>query len=184
MQNNKTVIIFLAKFFGTYLLLFLIYSFYLSKNQKTAAIFACAPVTKTVAEQSQYLLNSVGYDAIVIEHPNEPSMKIIINGKFVARVIEGCNAVSIIILFIAFIVAFASGFKKTALYILFGSLVIYFINIVRIAIIALAMYKYPAYENILHSIIFPGIIYGITFLLWFIWIQKFSKLKRWKKVQM
>ncbi|MEX1381949.1 exosortase family protein XrtF [Lutibacter sp.] len=177
MQNNKTVIIFLAKFFGTYMLLFLLYSSYLSKNQTTAAFFACTPITKTVAEQSQYLLNLVGFDAKIEQHASELSIKLFINSMYVARVVEGCNAVSIIILFIAFIVAFASGFKKTALYILFGSLIIYIINIVRIAIIALAIYKYPAYENVLHAIIFPSIIYGITFLLWFIWIQKFSKLK-------
>lgn len=177
MQSNKTVIIFLIKFFGTYMLLFLIYSFYLSNNQKTAAVLACAPITKTVAEQSQFLLNSVGFNAEIEQHSSEMSIKLFINNTYVARVVEGCNAISIIILFIAFIVAFASGLKKTALYILFGSLVIYFINIVRIAVIALAIYKYPAYENVLHSIVFPGIIYGITFLLWFIWIQKFSKLK-------
>ncbi|GGK41087.1 hypothetical protein GCM10007963_06310 [Lutibacter litoralis] len=138
---------------------------------------ACAPITKTVAEQSQFLLNSVGFNAEIEQHSSEMSIKLFINNTYVARVVEGCNAISIIILFIAFIVAFASGLKKTALYILFGSLVIYFINIVRIAVIALAIYKYPAYENVLHSIVFPGIIYGITFLLWFIWIQKFSKLK-------
>lgn len=159
------------------MLLFLIYSFYLSKNQKTAAVLACAPITKTVAEQSQFLLNSMGFNAEIEQHSSEMSIKLFINNTYVARVVEGCNAISIIILFIAFIVAFASGLKKTALYILFGSLVIYFINIVRIAVIALAIYKYPAYENVLHSIVFPGIIYGITFLLWFIWIQKFSKLK-------
>jgi exosortase family protein XrtF len=177
-QNNKTVIIFLAKFFGTYLLLFLIYSFYLSKNQNTAGVFACAPITKNVAEQSQYLLNLVGFETIIEQHTSEMSIKLFINNVYVARVVEGCNSISIIILFIAFIVAFASGFKKTTLFILFGSLIIYFINIVRIAIIALAIYKYPVYENVLHTVIFPGIIYGITFLLWFIWIQKFSKLKR------
>ena len=178
MQNNKTVIIFLVKFFGTYLVLFLLYSFYLSKNQKIASIFACAPITETVAEQSKYLINLMGFDAKIEQHTSEMSIKLFVNDTYVARVIEGCNAISIIILFIAFIVAFASGFKKTTLYILFGSLIIYFINIVRIAIIALAIYKYPAYENVLHTIIFPGIIYGITFLLWFIWIQKFAKFKR------
>lgn len=178
MQNNKTVIIFLVKFFGTYLVLFLLYSFYLSKNQKIASIFACAPITETVAEQSKYLINLMGFDAKIEQHTSEMSIKLFVNDTYVARVIEGCNAISIIILFIAFIVAFASGFKKTALYILFGSLIIYVINIVRIAIIALAIYKYPAYENVLHTIIFPGIIYGITFLLWFIWIQKFAKFKR------
>lgn len=177
MQNNKTVIFFLVKFFGTYLVLFLVYSFYLSKNQNTAVVFACAPITKTVAAQSQYLINLAGFEADIEQHTSEISIKLFINNTYVARVIEGCNSISIIILFIAFIVAFAGGFKETVLYILFGSLIIYSINIVRIGIIAIAIYKYPEYENVLHTIIFPSIIYGITFLLWFIWIQNFSKLK-------
>ena len=68
--------------------------------------------------------------------------------------------ISIRILFISFIVAFANKFKITALYILFGSLFIYGVNISRIAFIAIALYKYPKYQDILHDYIFPGIIYG------------------------
>ena len=79
-------------------------------------------------------------------------------------------------LFIAFIVAFASGLKRTLLYIVFGSLIIYLVNIIRIAVIVVAIYKFPELEGVLHNIIFPSIIYGITFLLWFFWVQKISKL--------
>ena len=105
-------------------------------------------------------------------------MQVIINDKYVARVIEGCNAISIIILFVSFIVAFASTFKATFLYIIFGSLLIYFTNILRIAFIVVALYKYPQFENILHNIVFPSLIYGMTFLLWVLWVSKFSKLKK------
>jgi len=177
-HSNKIVVIFLIKFFGTYALFFLIYNSYLSHNQKTDSIFSCAPITKSVAKQAKGVLNFAGFKAEIEQHTEEVSMKLIINNKYVARVIEGCNAISIIILFISFIVAFANKFKATLLFILGGSLIIYFTNILRISIIAIALYKYPAYEKILHNIIFPSIIYGITFLLWFIWVRKFSIKKK------
>jgi exosortase family protein XrtF len=176
-KGNKTVILFLIKFFGSYLLLFLLYSFYLEKTQNSSSPFSCAPITKNVAEQTQYLLNIFGYPTEIKQDTETLAVKLFIHGKFTAFIVEGCNAISIIILFIAFIIAFAGKFKTTVLYILFGSLLIYFTNIFRIAIISIALYKYPQYQHILHEIIFPSIIYGITFLLWFVWIRNFSTLK-------
>lgn len=178
MKDNKTVVLFLIKFFGSYLLLFLLYSFYLNKTQNEIAPFACAPITQTVAEQTKYLLNNFGYPTELAQDTETLALKLFIKGKLTAFIVEGCNAVSIIILFIAFIIAFAGKFKTTVLYILFGSLLIYFINIVRIAIISIAIYEYPQYQNVLHEILFPSIIYGITFLLWFVWIRNFSSLKK------
>lgn len=178
MRSNKTVVIFLIKFFSAYVLLFLIYSIYLNKTQKTSGLFTCAPITKTVAVQTKFLLNNIGYLSEIEQHVEEVSVKLFVNDKFVARIIEGCNSISIIILFISFISAFSSSFKPTFLFIIFGSLLIYFTNILRIALISIALYEYPQYKYILHDILFPLIIYGITFLLWFIWVRKFSKLKK------
>ena len=178
MKGNKTVLIFLLKFFGTYLLLFLLYSFYLERTQNETSPFACAPITKTVAEQTKYLLNIFNYPTEIEQDTETLAVKLFIKGKFTAFIVEGCNAISIIILFIAFIVAFAGKFKTTVLYILFGSLLIYFTNILRIVIISIALYEYPKYQNVLHEIVFPSIIYGITFLLWFVWVKKFSTLKK------
>lgn len=178
MQNNKSVVLFLAKFFGVYLVLFLLYSFYLQNTQVKEPYFACSPLTKRVAYQTQQVVKFFGYNSEIKQHNYEVSMKLIINEQFVARVIEGCNAVSIIILFISFIIAFSTTFKATGIYILAGSALIYGINIFRIAIISIAIYEFPQYEGILHDYIFPAIIYGTTFLLWFIWVRKFSKLKK------
>jgi len=178
LQTNKTVLLFIVKFFSAYIVLFLIYSTYLNKTQNTSGIFKCAPITKVVAKQTQYLLNSFGYKSEIEQHNKEVSMKLFINDKFVSRIVEGCNAISIIILFNAFIIAFSSRFKTTFLFMLFGSLLIYFTNIFRIAIISIALYEYPNYQYLLHDILFPLIIYGVTFLLWFIWVNKFSKLRK------
>lgn len=155
----------------------MLYSFYLSSTQKKESYFACAPITKAVANQTNLLLNAFGVDSKIEQNSNEVSMNLFIDNNIVARVIEGCNAVSIIILFISFVVAFSAGFKSTFLYVLFGSALIYVVNVARIGIIAVAIYKLPQYEHWLHDYIFPAIIYGLTFLLWFVWIRKFSKLK-------
>lgn len=175
MRSNKLIVIFLIKFFGTYALLFFLYSFYLEKTQESDGFYACAPITKTVADQAVWLLNLVGYSAENEQNLEEMSVKLIVDGYYIARVNEGCNAVSVIILFIAFIVAFSSKFTPTALYILFGSLLIYITNIVRIAVISIALIKFPEYKEVLHDLVFPTIIYGITFLLWFVWVRIFLK---------
>ena len=176
MKSNKTVILFLIKFFGTYIILFVLYSFYLNSTQQKGEFFACSPITTNVANLSKDMLNAVGYHTEIVQSDIELSVNLTVKGKPLARVIEGCNSISIIILFIAFIVAFSSTIKTTLLYILFGSLLIYSINIVRIAIIVIAMYEFPEYQHLLHQYLFPAIIYGVTFLLWFIWVRKFSKI--------
>jgi exosortase family protein XrtF len=177
-QNNKIVLIFLVKFFGAYILLFLLYAMYLKGTQLNFDVFVCDPITESVAEQTKHLLNTLGYTARIAQHSQEFSMKLFINNVYVARIIEGCNSISILILFCSFILAFSSTIRTTFLFMIIGSLLIYIVNILRIAIISIAIYQFPAYQEVLHNIVFPLIIYGFTFLLWFIWVRKFSKISK------
>ena len=132
-------------------------------------------ITHLVAKQSSALINSFGFDANVLPHEAQPTMKLFVEGQYLARIIEGCNAISIIILFVAFVTAFAQRFRKTLFFILAGAAIIYTINILRIAVLAMALYRYPDYEHMLHGVIFPGIIYGGVFLLWMLWVRIVSK---------
>jgi exosortase family protein XrtF len=157
----------------TYSVLTLAYNLYL--NYSDGSKFYPDYLTNLVAKQTNALLNSIGYDANIVKHPNEPSMKVIINGKFVARVIEGCNAVSIIILFLSFIIAFSGKFKTTLMYGLAGSIIIYVFNLIRIVVLSVGLYHYPWRQEILHTVIFPMLIYGVVFLLWMFWVNRFSK---------
>lgn len=171
----KLVIRFVVLFLGTYLLLTLLYAFYLhlSKNGSYPPDY----FTNLVARQSSTLINGFGYDANVIAHEVRPTMKLFVEGRYLAQIIEGCNALSIIILFVAFVVAFAQRFRKTFFFILAGTVIIYAINILRIAILTIALYRYPAHEQTLHEVVFPGIIYGVVFLLWMLWVRIVSKGK-------
>ncbi len=178
MNKYKKITVFLIKFFGTYFLLFAIYAAYLHKSQIKENGFQCSSLTTKVADQTVSLLNTFGYHVTSIQHSEEMSVKLLVSGQYVARVIEGCNSMSIIILFVSFIIAFAGPTKNTILYVIIGSLIIYGINILRIAFLTMMLYKYPQEQLLLHNLVFPAIIYGTTFLLWIVWVQKFSHYKK------
>lgn len=171
----RSVIRFVLLFLGSYLVLTGIYALYLhlSKSGSYSPDF----ITNLVARQSSTLIGNFGYDAAVVPHNTQPIMKLFVEGHYLARVVEGCNSISIIILFIAFVFAFAENLKKTVLFLFAGAVLIYAVNIVRIAILAITLYKYPEYENFLHGVVFPGIIYGMVFLLWMLWVRMLSKRK-------
>ena len=178
MNKHKNVVIFLIKFFATYFILFAIYATYLKNAQQKEGKFQTASITTLVADQTVSLIDYFGYDSGAFQHKKELSVKILIEGKYTSRVIEGCNSISIIILFVAFIIAFAGSLKATFIYTILGSLFIYFINIVRIAFLSIMIYKYPNQQEFLHNIVFPAFIYGVVFLLWVIWVNKFSNYKK------
>ena len=170
----KSVIKFILTFILVYGILTFVYKLYLDYSD--GSTYYPDYLTNLVAKQSDALLHTFGYDAQIEKHPDEPSMKLIINGKFVARVIEGCNSISVIILFISFVIAFAGKFKTTFFYILAGSVLIYVVNLLRIVILSIGLYHYPWRREELHTVIFPLIIYGMVFLLWMLWVNRFSNL--------
>ncbi|MBT8258927.1 MAG: exosortase family protein XrtF [Bacteroidia bacterium] len=171
-KTYRSVVYFILTFLGVYLVLTLAYKTYLDWSDGSS--YYPDYITNLTARQSEALIDTIGYDAQIIEHPNEPSMKLIINNKYVARVIEGCNSISIIILFISFIVAFRDTARKTIIYLLAGSTLIYSVNLIRIVILSVGLYHYPWRREILHTVIFPLIIYGMVFLLWMFWVRRFT----------
>lgn len=171
----KSVIVFILTFLFVYALLSFSYKLYLDFSDGSR--YYPDYFTHVVALQTNDILQNIGYDSQVLVHPDEPSMKLILEGKYVARIIEGCNSISVIILFSAFIIAFAGTFKTTFFYILAGSVLIYIVNLFRIVILSIGLYHYPWREEELHTVIFPLIIYGMVFILWMFWVNRFSYLK-------
>lgn len=172
LKQYKPFFSFLIKFLAFYIIFAFVYKMYL--NQFDVAKYETDVISQKVANQTVGLINFFGGNAESFPHEFEPSVKIIYNNKYVARIIEGCNAISVIILFAAFIFAFSNGFKRTLLFIVVGGFLIYVLNIARIALLAYFLYYYPEYEELLHGTVFPLFIYGVVFLLWVLWVTKFS----------
>ena len=172
LQKYRPFFAFLIKFLLVYLVLVIGYKWYLNQFDKT--IFEVDQVTRSVSKMSSQTLELLGFSADVQNHSTEQSMLLLINQKPIVRIIEGCNSISIIILFVAFLIGFSGPVKSTIWFAFFGALIIFILNIVRIVIILTAIYYAPQYQHFLHEIAFPLIIYGITFLLWIIWVNQFS----------
>ena len=167
----KPFLVFLASFFGCYILLTLLYQFFLSsfENNKVDSI------TYLVGQNTESVISWFYQSIRVLDSENEPFLKVIFQGIYAVRIVEGCNAVSVIILFVSFIVAFSGSLKNTLLFIFAGTLLIYILNVLRIAALVVLVFNFPAQSHILHDILFPAIIYGFVFVLWVIWVNKFSK---------
>lgn len=173
-KKYKSVLRFILIFLGSYFIFSILYNGYLEffQSQKYYPDF----FTHLVAVQSEAIIETFGYTTRIIPHEQELSMKLYIDDFFLARIVEGCNAISIIILFTSFVLSFFAKIKTTFLFILAGIVIIYVMNIVRIAILAIGIYEYPQHADFLHSIVFPLIIYGTVFLLWIIWVRIYSKI--------
>jgi len=167
----KPFLIFVSIFFLTYIVLTALYKFYLN----CYGAIDLDDISLFVGKNVEFLLRLFDYNVIIQKSSENPWLEIILNNMYLARLIEGCNAVSVMILFVSFVAAFSGKFSKTLLFILFGILTIYLLNVLRIALLIVLLFYFPEKRNLLHEIVFPLIIYGYVFLLWIFWINRFSK---------
>lgn len=172
-RQYRPFFIFLFKFFAVYAALTIIYSLYLNQFD-SLIVFEVDNFTQLVARQVQQLLLWLHYECSITIHNSQASIKLFLDHVYVARVVEGCNALSVIILFAAFVVAFSGRFRHTVFFILGGSVLIHILNVIRIALLSIALLHYPEYQEFLHGVVFPLFIYGVVFGLWVIWVNKFS----------
>jgi exosortase family protein XrtF len=166
----KPFLLFLATFFLSYIVLTFLYQHFLNgfENNKID------PITRMVSENTQQVLQLFNTGSSIEESSAHPFIKLFYNQRYVARIVEGCNAISVIILFISFVIAFSGKLKPTVFFIFGGSLLIYGLNVIRIAALSALIFYFPKQESFLHKVLFPLCIYGVVFVLWLIWVRKFS----------
>ena len=171
-KEFKPILYFVGRFFLAYIFLTALYSWYLQPYLYELQV--ADPITTWMTEAAVELMNTAGFQAQHVQHEGEAFRRFILDGKYASIVNEGCNAVSVMIIFISFIIAFAAGLKKTMIFILLGLLIMIISNIVRIGLLT-GIYRHMSeYSKVAHDIIFPGIIYGTVVILWLIWVKFFA----------
>ena len=120
------------------------------------------------------IYNWFGLNVQTLPLTDESGLKLIINGNYVARIVEGCTAISVIILFVAFVISFGQNFKKSLVFAIIGSLLIFIFNLFRIVFLGYLVYAYPQFQDVAHRIVFPALIYGFVVLLWLVFIKKIN----------
>lgn len=166
----KPVLKILLRFILLYVALVFLYQFYLNFYSNAGL----DPISKWVAKQTSFIQNSCNYKTLLVDgKPQEETTWFYVSGKYVSRMVEGCNAISVMILFLAFIFAFYKGIK-TFVFAIAGLVFLHIMNVLRIAGLNIILVKFPAYSKIAHDYFFPAIIYGSVVLLWLIWIKYFA----------
>ena len=97
------------------------------------------------------------------------------NKDFIINLIWGCTAVKQLFIFIVIMTFYKGSWKKKLWYIPVGCVILWAYNIIRIALICYFTSDHPERFDFLHEGLFRYIYYGLIFLLWVIWEEKFVK---------
>jgi len=169
LKDFKPVLGILLRFIIIYLVLLLGYQFYLN----TFKAQGLDPYSRLIADHVMFIQNKLNFPTYLFDDiPNE-QVGYIVKGKYVTRMVEGCNAVSVIILFVSFIFAFYKG-AKTFVFVVVSFLALYVMNVFRIVGLNIVTSDYPQYNKMAHDYIFPAVIYGSVVILWLVWIKFFA----------
>lgn len=185
-QEFKPTIIFLAKFFAVYGFLSFGYGKYISHYDSLDKP-STDPITSFVTFNCTNSATIFGYEPVIVQNDHQNQLEryseqnydsIWLDGKYAISVEEGCNGVNIIILFLAFIVAFGGKLLNTLLFIPGGILFIHAANIGRLMLLSLLNVKYDGQGfHFFHKYGFTAVIYLAILLLWILWVTKFSGRK-------
>lgn len=168
LKDLKPIVYALARFFAVLIGLIVVYQIYLNHFSKDSI----DPFSRIIANQSQFLLNKLGYFTLLIDSNDTKEILFFIKGFVATKMVEGCNAVSVTIFFLAFLFTFYKG-VKTFYYALFGVVFLYIINVLRICFFNIVVIEKPQYTKMMHDYIFPSIIYGAVVVLWLVWMRFF-----------
>ncbi len=163
---NRDIAIFLAKVLGMFVLWYVFYEMWLLPDGRLDEFLSVNIVNVTGGILS--LLGQeffLGYRTVGLAFTD---------GLYI---IDGCNGLEAIGLFIGFVVAYPGDNIKRALFIPMGILVIYLANVARIVILAFVQLHYPQGFEFAHDYSTSSIFYIIIFLMFIVWINFGGKPK-------
>ena len=169
LKDFRPVLGVLLRFIVIYLVLLFGYQFYLNSGKENGL----DSFSRMIAEQVRHIQNLLGYPTQLYNDVSKEQVWFYVKNDYVTRMVEGCNAVSVMILFLAFVMAFYKGFK-TFVFALAGLILLYIMNLLRITGLNIVMTDYKEYGKMFHDYIFPAVIYGSVIVLWLIWIKFFA----------
>ena len=168
----KPTIFFLVKFIGIYVVTNLLYGIFVTAyNPKPD------PVTRMVSEHTSGALQVLGWQTETRDDINKPTTQLICDGKSVLAIFEGCNGINVMIIFVAFLIAFGPLNRALLWFIPVGLIILHVMNLVRIGLLFYVSLFIPRFMYFTHKYLFTDVLYVVVFLLWVAWVKKFTKPK-------
>lgn len=118
-----------------------------------------------VAAQVTGLLNVLGIETFML------GRHVWIDGFVGVLVVDGCNGLSSLGLFSAFILAYPGSWRRRLWFIPLGLVAIHLVNVARIAGLLVVQARAPAMFDFSHQVGMTVIFYAAIFLLWVVWVR-------------
>ncbi len=128
-------------------------------------------LTNSWLYSTKFFLNMLGYEAGI----EIPRKLLILAGTPGVILERGCLGRNMMGLFAGFIIVYPGNIKTKLWYIPLGLLIIYMLNVFRIAGLSFTQLYFPEYLDINHHTVFKYTVYTAIFILWVIWIGKLNK---------
>lgn len=133
-------------------------------------------LTYIVLHLSKNTLGLLGYKTVVRD-----TLIYIVDAPKGINLLRGCLGRNLMGILAGLIIAFPGAWKNKLWYIPSGLILIVVINVIRVVALVYNANCCPETTQFNHDVFFNYSIYGLTFLLWVIWVQYFSPLRKNKK---
>lgn len=159
MNNSKMAVVsFFAKIAAAYGLWYVAYDLWLLPDGRFDAW-----LSHSVVDVSAAFLDTLGWTVSV------EGRVVGIEGTPGLQVVNGCNGLTTIGLFIGFVVAFPGSAFRRLLFIPVGAVVIYAANIFRVSLLAVLQNHWQQAFEWIHNLGAPTFFYLVVFGLWVLW---------------
>jgi exosortase family protein XrtF len=154
------VLVFCGKMGAVYLVWFVLYDLWLAPDGRLDAFLA-----ERLAAVSGGVLSVAGFETEVAGRIMR------LAGAPGIKVVDGCNGLSVLGLFVGFVVAYPGRATRRMVFIPLGLLAIYIVNVGRLVTLAAVQVHWPAGFDFLHDLAITTFLYVVVFGLWVGWAR-------------
>lgn len=130
-------------------------------------------LTFSTAQAGQQMLSSLGYN--VSTDLTEEGVELSLQNIPLLEIADNCNGLAVFALFSGFVAAFPGLWKNKIWFIPAGIIILFFANVLRVALLTLIQIHHPKWLYFNHKYTFTIIIYAVVFGLWMLWVHKFTR---------
>ncbi|MEX0723188.1 MAG: archaeosortase/exosortase family protein [Gracilimonas sp.] len=157
---NSPVIKFIAKALLIFIIWYLIYELWLLPDGSLDEWLSL-----NIIGASAGFLKWIGYEVFTVN-------RIIGIGEYPGiEIVDGCNGIAAMGLFLGFILAYPGDWKNRISFSVLGICVIYVVNMVRIITLTITQVEWPKFFDFTHDYSTTTIFYLVIFLLWMVWVN-------------
>lgn len=168
-KEFKPTILFLVKFVAIYLVGNFLYGLYVTAYNPGPDI-----ATHWVSDQTAIVLTACGWPTEVEDRADRPTTRLNYDGKSILAVYEGCNGINVMIVFVAFLIAFGPMTKAMLWFLPLGLLIIHLMNLARITLLFWVSIYMESLMYFTHKYFFTAILYVVVFILWIWWVRRYA----------